>query len=100
MCEVPNPKNPHDKTFNVVPKDMKYKTRYALYQCLGLMVQGPGGKMVTRFERDVKGLPLTVEYAESSAKTGKPLQAKALAFRTYEGGPNHDPIRKLMAECE
>ena len=100
VCEVPDPKDPHDKTFNVVPKDMKYKTRYALYKCLGQMVQGPGGKMVTRFERDVKGLPLTVEYAESSAKTGKPLQAKALAFRTYEGGPDHDPIRKLMAECE
>jgi len=100
VCEVPDPKDPRDKTFNVVPKDMKYKTRYALYKCLGLMVQGPEGKMVTRFERDVKGLPLTVEYAESSAKTGKPLQAKALAFRTYEGGPDRDPIRKLMAECE
>jgi hypothetical protein len=55
--------------------------------------------MTTRFERDVKGLPLTVEFAESSAETGKPLQAKALTFRTYESGPDNDPIRKLMAEC-
>jgi hypothetical protein len=100
ICEVPDPKDPRDKTFHVVPKDMEYKTRYALFKCLSQLVQGPSGEMVTRFERDVKGLPLTVEYAESSAKTGKPLQAKAKAFRTYEGGPDKDPIRALMAECE
>lgn len=99
ICEVPKPVSPRDKTFNVVPKDMEYKTRYALFKCLGQKVSGPGGKMVTRFERDVKGLPLTVEYAELSAKTGKPLQAKALAFRTYEAGPEKDPIRKLLSEC-
>ena len=100
ICEVPDPKDPRDKTFHVVPKDMEYKTRYALFKCLGQLVPGPGGEMTTRFERDVKGLPLTVEFAESSAKTGKPLQAKAKAFRTYEGGPDRDPIRALMAECE
>ena len=100
ICEVPDPKDPRDKTFHVVPKDMEYKTRYALFKRLSQLVQGPSGEMVTRFERDVKGLPLTVEYAESSAKTGKPLQAKAKAFRTYEGGPDKDPIRALMAECE
>jgi ATP-dependent DNA ligase len=99
VCEVPDPKDPHDKTFNVVPKNMNYKTRKAIYECLGQKVQAPDGQMTTRFERDVKGLPLTVEFAESSAETGKPLQAKALTFRTYESGPDNDPIRKLMAEC-
>lgn len=99
ICEVSNPVNPRDKTFNVVPKNIEYKTRYALFKCLSQKVPGPDGKAVTRFERDVKGLPLTVEYAELSAKTGKPLQAKALAFRTYETGPEKDPIRKLLSEC-
>jgi len=99
VCAVPNPVDPNDNTFSVVPKDMDYKTRYALFKCLSRRVPGPGGKEVTLFERDVKGLPLTVEYAELSAKTGKPLQAKALIFRTYESGPENDPIRKLMAEC-
>ena len=92
ICAVPGRPG---TTFHVTPKDMEYKTRYALYKCLGETVEGGS----TRFERDIKGLPLTVEYAELSSKTGKPLQARALAFRTYEGGPEKDPIRRLLAEC-
>jgi hypothetical protein len=98
VCEVPNPVDAGDRTFTVVPKDMDYATRYALYACLGAIVAGPGGARVTRFDRDVRGLPLTVEYAELSKKTGKPLQAKALAFRTYEG-PAGDPVKALLDEC-
>jgi hypothetical protein len=98
-CEVPKPVNPRDKTFTVTPKDMTYEDRYAIFSCLSAKVPGPGGKLVTRFERDIKGLPLTVEYAELSAKTGKPLQAKAVAFRTYEGGPENDPVKRLLDEC-
>ncbi len=30
-CGVPNPVNPRDKTFTVVPKDMTYEQRYAIY---------------------------------------------------------------------
>lgn len=98
-CEVPDPVDPRDKTFTVVPKDLTYEDRYAIYKCLGALVDGPGGRRVTRFERDIKGLPLTVEYREISAKTGKPLQAKALAFRTYEAGPGADPVKRLLDEC-
>jgi ATP-dependent DNA ligase len=99
-CEVPG--GPDDRRFTVVPKDMSYEERRALFQCLGELVPGPGGPgaaAVTRFERDLRGRPLTVEYREVSAKTGKPLQAKALAFRTYESGPAADPVRALLAEC-
>lgn len=98
-CEVPHPVDPRDRTFTVVPKDLTYEDRYALFECLGRVVPGPDGLPVTRFERDLKGLPLTVEYRELSAKTGKPLQAKALTFRTYESGPDADPVRKLLSEC-
>lgn len=99
VCEVPDPVDPRDATFNVVPKEMTYELRKALFRCLGAEVVGPDGRRMSRFERDVKGLPLTVEFAERSAKTGKPLQAKALTFRTYEGGPDTDPVRRLIAEC-
>ncbi len=99
-CEVPDPVDPRDRTFTVVPKDLTYEDRYAIFECLGRQVEGPGGVRMTRFERDVKGLPLTVEFAERSVKTGKPLQAKALVFRTYEGGPDADPIRKILMDCK
>lgn len=84
-------------TFSVVPRDMSYEERRRLFACLS--ARAPDGEARTRFERDILGLPLTVEYAELSAKTGIPLQAKAVAFRTYEGGPERDPIRRLLAEC-
>ena len=98
-CEVPKFGNSTDNLFTVVPKDMTYSERYAIYKCLGTLVDGPNGKKITRFERDIKGLPLTVEYSEMSTKTGKPLQAKALSFRTYESGPALDPIKTLMEDC-
>lgn len=43
------------------------------------------------------GLVMTVSYAELSAKTGKPLQAKGIAIRSYEGGPDNDPIARILA---
>jgi ATP-dependent DNA ligase len=106
ICRVPKPKIPGDDQFHVVPKNMDYDTRRLLFSCLSELVPrsaaapaGPANPLVTRFERDLRGLPLTVEYPELSAKTGKPSQAKALAFRTYEGGPAADPVRRLLAEC-
>jgi hypothetical protein len=106
-CAVPEPLVPGDDRFAVVPKDMTYEERYCLFRKLGEPAVGADGKPVlgadgeprTRFDAEIRGLPLTVEYAELSAKTGKPLQAKALAFRTYEGGPANDPARKLLSEC-
>lgn len=86
-------------TFTVVPKDMTYQERYKLYKCLGEIVLTSDGVKTTLFDRDIKGLPLTVEYREMSISTGKPLQAKALAFRTYESGPLLDPIRTLLEKC-
>ncbi len=99
VCEVSKPPNPRDKMFTVVPKDLTYFERYALFRCLSAPVTDKAGKTVTRFERDIKGLPLTVEFRELSAKTGKPLQAKGVAFRTYEDGPAKDPVRALLDEC-
>jgi hypothetical protein len=106
ICEVDaeNMKAPSDKTFNVVPKNMTYEERYRIFRCLGEEVDddrkgaAPGAR-ATRFDRDFRGQPLTVEYPERSTKTGKPTQAKALAFRTYEDGPAHDPVRRLYTEC-
>ena len=79
--------------FTVVPKGMPYANRYHVYRCLGEAVPddrpgAPAGQTVTRFERDFLGRPLTVEYPELSTKTGKPTQAKSLAFRPAgDGGP-------------
>ena len=101
VCEVPADRapDPADRTFTVVPKNMTYAERYAVYRCLGENIAPAGAPPQTRFERDVRGLPLTVEYKELSPTTGKPLQAKALAFRTYESGPDADPIARLLREC-
>ena len=96
ICKVPGP---GAETFHVVPKDMSYEDRYRIFACLGEKVPGGPGGTTTRFERDFKGRPLTVEYPELSSKTGKPTQAKALAFRTYEDGPDRDPVRRLHEEC-
>ncbi|HVE13741.1 MAG TPA: hypothetical protein VNI01_10140 [Elusimicrobiota bacterium] len=87
------------REFTVTPKDMTYEERQKLYRCLGQRVTGADGRPLTRFDRDLKGKPLTVQYQELSAKTGVPLRAKALAFRTYEAGPAADPVRALFAEC-
>jgi hypothetical protein len=99
VCEVSPPVDPKDKTFTVVPKNMTYSDRKSLFKCLGQQVEGPEGQTMTRFERDLRGLPLTIEFPELSPKTGKPLQAKAVAFRTYESGPAADCARRVFAEC-
>ena len=97
ICTLPPDLPGDDRLFNVVPKNMTYEMRYCLFKLLSAPV-GAAGE--TRFERDIRGLPLTIEYAGLSAKTGKPLQAKARVFRTYdEGGPGHDAVQALMAEC-
>jgi ATP-dependent DNA ligase len=97
-CEVPNPISKADSRFTVVP-NMPLEQRKRLYTCLNEKVTGPGGKQITRFDRDLKGTPLTIEYANLSVKTGKPLQPKAIAFRTYEQGPDLDPVLKMLKEC-
>ena len=108
ICEV-DPAHAVDKTdttFSVVP-NMSYAERYKVFACLSQTVpntpeavaKGEAPRL-TRFERDFRGLPLTVKYPERSTKTGKPVQAKALAFRTYEGGPQKDPVRRLLDECD
>ena len=95
-----------DRRFRVVPKGMSYEERYLVYRCLGETVPNVPAAVaegapprVTRFVRDFLGKPLTVEYFERSSKTGIPTQAKAVAFRTYEGGPADDPMRRLFDEC-
>lgn len=85
--------------FTVVPKDLSLEQRYKLFECLGKIVKNKNGKNVTLFERDISGLPLTIEYRELSAKTNKPLQAKAVSIRSYEAGPDKDPIKKILNEC-
>lgn len=89
-CVVPSPIDPNDATFTVVP-NMPYVQRAAIYSAF---IKDP-----TLFERDFRGQPLTVEYRDSSTKTGKPQQGKAIAFRTYEGGPALDPVQKLLSAC-
>lgn len=92
LCEVENPKDPNDSTFTVVP-NLSLQDRESLFKCLSQMVN----KKQNRFEKYIKGLPLTLEYSEISQKTGKPLQAKAIAFRTYE--LEEDPIKKVFKDC-
>lgn len=108
VCEVDaaHAADPADKLFNVVPKDMTYEERYAVFRCLGAEVDNTpeniaagGPPRLTRFERDFRGRPLTVEFPERSTKTGKPVQAKALTFRTYEDNVAQDPLKRLYAEC-
>lgn len=102
--------DPKDKTFSADPKDMTHAERKWIFQCLSEIVEpdvddgdddddSGGNGQLTRFERDFKGRPLTVEFAERSSKTGKPTQPKALTFRTYENGPAADPLARLFAEC-
>ena len=102
VCEVAekNRADPKDFEFSVVPKDMSYEQRRALFACLSAPVADPAraGATITRFRRDLYGLPMTVEYPELSSKTGKPVQAKACGFRTYEDRPE-DPVKKLFQAC-
>jgi hypothetical protein len=86
-----------DETFRVVPKNMTYPMRYHVYSFLNEDVGG-----LSRFDRDFKGRPLTVEYPELSSKTGIPTQAKALGFRMYEPAPGArdepDPVLRLLED--
>ncbi|MDE2097666.1 MAG: hypothetical protein KGL39_10495 [Patescibacteria group bacterium] len=105
ICEVDKEhvKDPKDKEFSVVPMDMSYQTRYALFRCLSAKVDDPKapGKKITRFERDIKrnNLKMTVVYPNRSAKTGKPTQPKSKIIRSYEAGEKHDPMHKILVEC-
>lgn len=92
ICEVDTPKDPNDNTFTVVP-NLSLPDREKLFICLSKKVDTKH----TRFEKDVKGLYITLEYSELSEKTGKPLQAKAIAFRTYES--DSDPMTKVFKDC-
>lgn len=94
QCEVENPKIPEDNIFDVVQKNMSMEDMRHILKQLGKMVVDDTGRRVTLFERDIKGLMLTVEYPSISVKTGKPEQAKALTFRTYEG--INDPVANLL----
>ncbi len=93
------PDTPYDEDdceFDVVPKSISYPDRKRLFACMGKK-EGKGARVQTRFSKYFAGQPLTVEYREISSKTGKPLQAKAEAFRTYEGGD--DPVARALQRC-
>lgn len=78
--------------FSVTPKNMTYPQRKRLFVCMGEMVE-PG---VTRFAKYIKGAPLTVEYPELS-EADIPVQAKAVAFRTYED--KEDTVNPVIQAC-
>lgn len=88
ICEVNNVVDDGDKIFTVVP-NLPLKDRESLFKCLE-----SDGKL---FNKYVKNSPITIEYSEISQKTGKPLQAKAIAFRTYED--SNDNIKNLYKLC-
>jgi hypothetical protein len=91
----------NDRLFHVVPKGVSLEERYQIYSCLSQIVVDGVGQQMTRFVRDFYGQPLTVEYPERSTKTGKPVQSKALAFRTYEivSGIQDNALQRLFREC-
>lgn len=84
ICEVPAGRSKTGKAeqFNVVPKNMKHPERVKIFQVLPR--ERPEGG--TYFDA-IRGLPMTVEFPELSAKTGIPVQAKALGIRNYEPTP-------------
>jgi len=89
--------DPDATQFSVVPKDMTLAQRKQLFRCLAERVPLPGGGLGERFERDFRGRMLTVQYPELSA-ANIPVQAKAVAFRTYEEGD--DPVARAFRECD
>jgi len=100
ICQVPlkDSLNPNDREFSVVPRDMTYEVRKQLFKCLSKKTDSNAlDSNETIFDITLKGLPITVEYAERSAKTGKPLQPHAVAFRTYENG--EDPFVAILNMC-
>jgi hypothetical protein len=88
MCEVNTIIDPNDVIFTVVP-NMSLDQRDILFKCLT--------SNNNLFDKYIKGKLITLEYSELSNKTGKPLQAKAIAFRTYEN--QNDPIKKILKIC-
>jgi hypothetical protein len=88
--------NPDDCEFNVVPKIISKDDRRSIYSCMVKITDN--GQTV--FDRYIKGLPLTVQYSELSSKTGIPQQAKAICVRSYENGPDLDPIAKFLSRTE
>lgn len=94
ICKLDNPKIEGDDTFTVVP-NMSLSDRGKLFECLQEKTNSK--KNETNFDKYVCGQLLTIEYSEISEKTGKPLQPKAIAFRTYEG--KVDPIKDLYEKC-
>lgn len=81
------------KQFHVVPKNMTYDERYANYKELMKIIK-INGITKTKFEHYVKGLPMTVEYAQMS-KDNVPLQSKALMIRTQDDNmPN--PLENMF----
>jgi len=93
ICELDNPKDPNDNKFTVVP-NLSLEDREKLFNHLS---KTKGKKLETIFDSTVKGKMLTISYAELSEKTGKPLQPKAIVFRTYESGD--DIIKKVYEEA-
>lgn len=87
ICEVNDKKDPNDTLFTVVP-NMSLEDRATLFKCL---------QNIVLFDKYIKNKLITLEFAELSSKTGKPLQAKAIAFRTYED--KYDPIKKIFKDC-
>jgi len=63
--------------FHVVPK-MKIDERKDVYIAMGKKIDD-----TTVFEKYIKGLMLTIEYAEKS-ETGKPLRGNSVAFRAHD----------------
>ena len=97
-CRARAPVPPSDGLFDTVP-NMPYPLRRALFRCLGAPVRDARGREVSRFERDVKGLMLTIEHRGLSAKTGIPLQARGVIVRSYEQGAERDPFARVLADC-
>lgn len=90
-CELENPIKAHDSKFTVVP-NLMYDDRYKLFRLMSVITSD--GRTI--FDRYIKGLPLTIEYRDISAITGKPLQAKAVIFRTYEAGRENNIFARLL----
>jgi ATP-dependent DNA ligase len=101
VCEVPKTEvvNQKDKTFCVEPKDITMRQRSVIFKHLGEIVQAPDGGQTTRFDRDVRGQQLTVEFRCTSVKTGKPFQPKAKTIRAPEDNPRWiDPLKMILRE--
>ena len=90
VCEANN----EDKTtFHVVPKNMTYPERKALFVEASKTIKVKN-VIMTKFEAYMKGKMMTVEYPGLS-KNGVPAQAKALHFRVQDTN-EPDPIAQVL----